>query len=233
MDFYETELKSVELDVVLESTEFEGVRIGYYNFIRIVEAEHPLDDFGSGFELREDGIYLKLPPPNDRVWACLTEAERDVLTEHPKGKTGEPVLVFPFTLGELKIFLDWAANAGHELPINEDALLEVIQAQAAGRATIDDQGAQARSVSVRHKSVRQQRIEVIQLWFSSQCKYTKENLRPLKSEQGQPWARQDCWGWLCDRDFTSEGRLFGNAKQSDTAKSKTFIRAWSSFIKQD
>ncbi|PMZ89155.1 MULTISPECIES: hypothetical protein [unclassified Pseudomonas] len=132
MVFYETELEGNGLEVNLESPEFEGVAIDYYNFTKIVEPDQydglPLKDFGSGFEVRkEGGVFLKIP--DEAVLAALATDERKVLFRHPKGRPAEPVLAFPFTLRELKVFLDWAANVGHEVPINGDALLEVIEAQ--------------------------------------------------------------------------------------------------------
>ncbi|WP_409302878.1 hypothetical protein, partial [Pseudomonas sp. KCJK8993] len=83
----------------------------------------------SGFEVGEDGIYLKRQP--DWVLASLTKAEREGLLDHPRGRPGEPVLAFPFTLMELKLFLDWAEDAGHDFPINESALVGVIESQKA------------------------------------------------------------------------------------------------------
>ncbi|WP_137804029.1 hypothetical protein [Pseudomonas sp. G(2018)] len=217
------ELEGVELEVDLESTEFEGVGIDYYNFIRIVEPDQygglPLSDFGGWFEIRKEGVYLKLP--DERVLACLTTLERDDLLRHPKGRPYEPVLAFPFTLRELKVFLDWATSVGYDVPINEAALLEVIEAQ----------GGQPQAKGVRHKSVMQQRIEVIHKWLDSQQKFTKDNLRVPESERGKPWARQACWDWLCVHGYTEEGRLFGNAKQRGEAKSKAFSNAWTGFKK--
>jgi hypothetical protein len=217
------QLAGVELGVDLENPEFEGVEIDKYNFIRIMERYEEgvpsLDDFGSGFEIRGDGIYLKLP--TDREWASLTDDERTGLAEHPRGRPDKPVLAFPFTLRELKVLLDWTAGAGHDFPINEDALLEVIEAQ----------GTQPQAKGVRLKSLPQQRIEVLQLWFSSQRKFTKDNLRVPESERGKPWARQACWDWLCANGYTDEGRLFGNGKQRGSAKSKAFANAWTDLKK--
>ncbi|MDO8402622.1 MAG: hypothetical protein Q7T27_03910 [Pseudomonas sp.] len=241
------QLAGVELGVDLENPEFEGVEIDKYNFIRIMELYEEgesslyrkgvsslyqeggpsLDDFGSGFEIREDGIYLKLP--THREWASLADAERAFLAEHPRGRPDKSVLAFPFTLMELKVFLDWAASVGHDVPINEDALLAVIGAQTAWRVPVADQGAQSQKKGTRHKSRPQQRIEVIQQWFDSQCEFTKDTLRTPKSECGKPWARQACWDWLSDRGYTSVGGLFCNGKPRHSAKTRAFADAWSSF----
>jgi hypothetical protein len=125
------ELEGVELELDLESTEFEGVGIDYYNFIRIVEPDQygglPLNDFGGWFEIKKEGVYLKLP--DEGVLACLTTLERDEILRHPNGRPYEPVLAFRSTLRELKVFLDWATSVGYDVPINEDALLAVIEAQ--------------------------------------------------------------------------------------------------------
>jgi hypothetical protein len=133
------ELEGVELEVDLESTEFEGVVIDYYNFIRIVEPDQygglPLNDFGGWFEIREEGVYLKLP--DKRVLACLTEFERSEILRHPKGRPYEPAFVLPSSLGEFKVFLDWATSVGYDVPINEDALVAMIEAQKTQRS-LDD-----------------------------------------------------------------------------------------------
>jgi len=125
------ELEGAELEVDLESTEFEGVWIDYGNFIRIVEPDQygglPLDDFGGWFEIRVEGVFLKLP--DKRVLACLTTLERNDILRHPTGRPYEPVLAFPVTLREVKVFLDWATSVGYDVPINEDALREVIELQ--------------------------------------------------------------------------------------------------------
>ncbi|RON45087.1 hypothetical protein BK666_16895 [Pseudomonas frederiksbergensis] len=125
------ELEGVELELDLESAKFEGVRIDYYNFIRIVELDQyggiPLNDFGGWFKIRKEGVYRKLP--QKRVLASLTTLEREDLFRHPNGRTDDPVLAFPFTLREFKNFLDWATSVGYDVPINEDALLTVIEAQ--------------------------------------------------------------------------------------------------------
>lgn len=228
------QLGGVELYVDLESPRFEGVEIDKYNFIRVMEPSHygevALDDFGSGFEIREDGVYLKLP--DDRLWASLTEAERTVLAEHPRGRPDKPVLAFPFTLKELKACLDWAARVGHDLPISENALLKVIDAQKSQEPTAltDSESAQQKTVDVRPVLIPQQRVDVIQRWFNSQSDYTRDTLRPPKRNSGKPWACQDCWDWLSDQGYTSAGGLFGNAKQRGSAKTKAFSAAWSAFI---
>lgn len=223
MGFYKTEPESVGLDVDLESPAFEGVVIDYYSFTKIVELDQhggpPLDDFGSGFEIRKEGVFLKIP--RDEVLAALTTQERDALLRHPKGRPDLPVLAFSLTLTELKVFLEWAASVGHDVPINEAALLEVIEAQ----------GVLVRGKGVRHKPVSQRRIEVLHQWLNSQRQFTQDNLRVPESERGKTWARQACWDWLCANGYTDEGRLFGNAKQRGGAKSKAFSNAWTNFKK--
>lgn len=133
MSFDGTELTGVELKIDLENPELEGIEIDRYSFMKIMEPNQdgglPLEDFGSGFEVGVDGIYLKRQP--DWVLASLTKAEREGLLDHPRGRPGKPVLAFPFALMELKQFLDWAEDAGHDFPLNESALVEVIESQKA------------------------------------------------------------------------------------------------------
>lgn len=225
------QLEGVRLGLDLDSPEYEGVQIDKYNFIKIIEryldGVPSLDLFGSGFEIREGGIYLKLPP--DRVWVSLTEAERAVLAAHPLGRPDKPVLAFPFTTRQLKVFLDWAESAGHDAPINEEALLEVIQAQIASRAPIPGQSDRPQQKSARHKTIPQQRLEVIQHWFDSQSEFTKDTLRTPESNRGRTWARQACWDWLSERGYTGPGGLFANGKARHSAKTRAFSDAWASF----
>ncbi|MEH6686508.1 MAG: hypothetical protein V7693_04530 [Halopseudomonas sabulinigri] len=125
------EPENSELKIDLERSDFDAVELGLTNFIKIMERDQfgalPLEDFGSGFEVKETGIYLKSLPG----WLVnsLGEAEFEVLFEHPYGRPEEPVLSFPFTLKELKAFLDWAAHVGHDVPINEEKLRSVIENQ--------------------------------------------------------------------------------------------------------
>lgn len=240
-----TELAGVELRIDLEDPTFESVEIDRYSFKKIMELNQygglSQSDFGSGFmipedeevekNIKEDGIYLKLP--SDWVLNSLTKTERESLLDHPKGRPDKPVLTFPFTLKELKLFLDWAEGASHDFPINEGALVEVIEAQTARLAPLVDSGAQPGGKDTRHKLIPQQRIEVIQKWFNSQSKFKKDNLSPPEGKRGKPWARQACWDWLSGQGFTSEGRLFGNAKQRGSAKSKAFTEAWAEFLRAE
>lgn len=113
----------------LDSNEWEGMELGYAEFLEFAEADYSghLDpeNFGNGFEIKADGIYIKkLPEGID-----LTPKELAALTRHPSGRLNEPALAFPFTPRELKVFFDWAARVGHDIPIDEDALEELIVAQ--------------------------------------------------------------------------------------------------------
>ena len=113
----------------LDSIELEGMELGYAEFMEFAEADcsghFDLKKFGSGFEIKADGIYVqKLPEGID-----LTPKELAALTRHPRGRVNEPALGFPFTPRELKAFFDWAARVGHDIPIDDDALEELITAQ--------------------------------------------------------------------------------------------------------
>ena len=125
------ELGGVELQVDLENTDLKDVGIGYHDFMRILDLDQygglPLNDFGGWFDIRKNGVYLKLP--DERVLASLTALERDAILRHPKGRPDEPAFTFPVVLRELKFFLDWAESVGYDVPISEGALLEVIKAQ--------------------------------------------------------------------------------------------------------
>lgn len=113
----------------LDSIELEGMELGYAEFMEFAEADRSghLDpeNFGNGFEIKADGIYIKKPPEG----IDLTPKERAAITRHPRGCLKEPALAFPFTPRELKVFFDWAARVGHDIPIDEDALEQLIAAQ--------------------------------------------------------------------------------------------------------
>jgi hypothetical protein len=113
----------------LDSNEWEGMELGYAEFMEFAEADYSghLDpeNFGSGFEIKADGIYVKKPPEG----IDLTPKELAAITRHPRGRINEPALGFPFAPRELKAFFDWAARVGHDIPIDEDALEQLIIAQ--------------------------------------------------------------------------------------------------------
>ena len=113
----------------LDSIELEGMELGYAEFMEFAEADCSghLDpeNFGNVFKIKADGIYIKKPPKGIN----LTSKERAAITLHPRGSLKEPALAFPFTPRELKVFFDWAARVGHDIPIDEDALEELIAAQ--------------------------------------------------------------------------------------------------------
>lgn len=120
---------SAELGIDLDAIELQDIELGYAEFMEFAAADYrgqlDPDDFGTNFEINADGIYVKpLPPGLD-----LTPKERAALTQHPRGRPDEPALAFPFKLGHLKVFLDWAAQTGHDVPIHKGELLDLIEAQ--------------------------------------------------------------------------------------------------------
>ncbi|MBK3848115.1 hypothetical protein [Stutzerimonas xanthomarina] len=229
MGFDGTELEGIELEINLENAEFDGVAIDYYSFTRIMEPDHygrlPLDDFGSTFEIKKAGVYLKMP--DAEILQSLTESELDVLMQHPRGRPDEPALAFPFTLRELKFFLHWAASAGHDVPLNENALIKVIEAQTIGLAPTV---AQPQVKNAKPTTKLSSRIELIQQWLESQSEFTKDNLTS-ESHAGKPWARNACWNWLEKNGLTAHGELFSGTLQARSKQTKKFIRAWSDFSK--
>jgi len=118
--------KCIDLDEALEK---DHIQLGYYDFTRFASGSDNPGDYGSGFEIRRDGVYLRLPP--ESIWTSLTEEELRSLAEHPTASLEQPVLPFPFTPRQLRLFFDWARSSGHDVPINEDVLLEVLETKNA------------------------------------------------------------------------------------------------------
>ena len=109
--------------------DLDSIELGFAEFMEFAEADCSghldRENFGNVFEIKADGIYVKeLPKGID-----LTPKELAALTRHPRGSLNEPALAFPFNLRELKAFFDWAARVGHDIPIDEDALDELITTQ--------------------------------------------------------------------------------------------------------
>lgn len=113
----------------LDNIDQEGLQLGYAEFIEFAAADEAgyinPEDFGTCFEIKADGVYIKRPP--EHAW--LMPMEHAALTRHPRGRPDAPALPFPFTLRELKAFFDWAMHAGYDVPINEKVLEEVIASQ--------------------------------------------------------------------------------------------------------
>lgn len=225
----EFDLGSIELEIDLESSEFEGIEFGYAEFIGFAEPDESgfpdREDFGSGFRIEEDGIYLKRLPKID-----LTSKELAALAQHPRGRPDEPVLRFPFTLADLKVFLDWAAHVGRDVPIDGGALLEIVEAQKLRPSS--PATPHARRTTARAMSKPEQRLNVIHQWFNSQDEFTRDNIRPPATQQGKCWARHACWKWLESEGFTSPQGLFCGAKQAGSGQTKHFANAWAEFLKQ-
>lgn len=117
---------TIDLDETLEK---DNIQLDYYDYTQFASDTDNPSDYGSGFEIRHTGVYLRLP--DDTIWITLTKEEKKALIEHPTGNIKQPVLPFPFTPRQLKDFFKWAVQSGHDVPINEKVLLEVLKTKNA------------------------------------------------------------------------------------------------------
>jgi hypothetical protein len=197
---------SLELKIDLDATDLQGIELGYAEFMEFAEADYTghldPDDYGTNFEIRADGIYVKpLPSGVD-----LTPKERAALTQHPRGRPDEPALAFPFMLRNLKVFLDWAAHVGHDVPINEGALLEVIEAQKTHRTLVPASPVMAMNQSDaslgahirlqnsafanRNREDRNARVVEHQRWRDAAAEIQRARVKPASLRQLAPLVKK-------------------------------------------
>lgn len=81
--------------------------LGYADFRRLFHVEHS-ETIDPGLVLREAGVFVATPPSDDPA----TREERAVLTEHPTGNLSDPALAFPFSIDQLKSFVDFYGLSG-------------------------------------------------------------------------------------------------------------------------
>ncbi|MFC0708608.1 hypothetical protein [Azorhizophilus paspali] len=86
-----------------------------------------------------------------------------------------------------------------------------------------------RPAEPKKKSALDQRIEHIYQWFEEQSEFTATNLRV--NQTGNSGARDTCWLWLEAKGLTRPGYIFSGALQAGSLKTKSFVNAWSEFLK--
>lgn len=229
-------------------------KYGYADFIRLVQVDSSgvLDParFGSGFEIRHDGVYLQAVPDG----IILTPAEHAEWTQHPIGRPDLPVLAFPFSFQALMSFIEWAVsgNVSHDVPLDENALYDLADAEETEDAisvngiTIESLGEPAlipnettqpvegmkkeNSHPSRRKRERRvdRRKQIIQDWFDGQNHYDEASLK--EPDLGRPGARDACWRSIKDRGLTTDDEIFAGARQGVSSKTKKFVTAWNLFL---
>jgi len=75
------------------------MEIYYSDFTAICGVDDPLT-WTPGFEIKEDGIYIKIPDGN------LTPKERASITQHPIGDLTQPALPFPCPFDDFKALME-------------------------------------------------------------------------------------------------------------------------------
>ena len=102
-------------------------------------------DFGGWLRIELDGLYVNLNPEDE---AMLTPEEAAALSEHPTGNLKEPVLPFPFSVGQLRNVLVFAAARGYDFPLNPEvfqAIFDEKSSQLIGeRMVISGRGAKTK-----------------------------------------------------------------------------------------
>lgn len=191
----ETADKSIDLDEALEK---DNIQLGYYDFTQFASDSDNLSDYGSGFEIQHSGVYLRLP--HDAIWITLTNEEQKTFVEHPTGNLEQPVLPFPFTPKQLKDFFEWAVQSGHDVPINEKVLLEMLSTKNASivySSPIPDIGMNQsdmalgaatrernRAFAERPRDGNEMRQEEFKRWHKTACAIQQQHTkRPLSFRQ--------------------------------------------------
>tara|TARA_R110001606_G_scaffold399155_1_gene581125 strand:+ start:1615 stop:2325 length:711 start_codon:yes stop_codon:yes gene_type:complete len=227
---------------------------GYSDFIRLVQVDSSgvvdPESFGSGFEIRHDGVYLQAIPDG----IILTPKEHSEWTQHPLGRPDLAVLAFPFSFQNLMNFIEWAVseNVSHDVPLDEGALYDLAAAEETEEATsvngknigtlgeaasISNEATQtieAANKETQHPSRKKKernvdrRKQIIQDWFENQKHYDDASLK--ENDPGRPGARDACWRSIVEHGLTAGNEIFAGAKQEGSSKTKKFVTAWNLFI---
>lgn len=102
------------------------MEFGYSEFIVICTDDDEKEDDYLGFYRidRKEGVFAQDIP--DDIRSGLTSTETSVLSKHPLKDLNKPILPFPFTAAQFKAFIQWNANRGIEIPVDDEALDEAI-----------------------------------------------------------------------------------------------------------
>ncbi|MBG14104.1 MAG: hypothetical protein RH947_09325 [Alcanivorax sp.] len=125
-DGFAAELRPEDLDEI-----DQNITIGRAELLKIA---HPgpsghvnTRDFGGWLRIELDGLYVNVDQEGE---AMLTPEEAAVLSEHPTGNPTEPVLSFPFDIGQLQKMLTYAAANGVDFPLNPQIFHAVVEEKA-------------------------------------------------------------------------------------------------------
>ncbi|MBF5056592.1 hypothetical protein Y5W_01886 [Alcanivorax sp. 521-1] len=112
----------------------QNITMGRAEFLRIAypgpNGEVNTRDFGGWLRIELDGLYVNLNPEDE---AMLTPEEAAALSEHPTGNLKEPVLSFPFSVGQLRNVLVFAASTGNDFPLKPEVFQEVVACKTVPR----------------------------------------------------------------------------------------------------
>lgn len=207
--------------------------LGYADFIKICVGEDESEaDFLGLFEI-DPTEGLTRQKLSDCIRSSLTRAERIFLGKHPFNNLSKPVLPFPFTMAEFKKVIHWSVGQGIEIPIDEDALAEVIAEKMHEQQELkiiesEQRERNSQEVVTKKIPVLEQRLEHLRRWFKIQGEFTATNLR--SSQSGKVGARHACWEWAVQQGLASPGGLFEGANQDSSTKTKSFVNAWGRFL---
>lgn len=207
--------------------------LGYADFIKICVGEDESEaDFLGLFEI-DPAEGLTRQKLSDCIRSSLSREERIFLGKHPFNNLSKPVLPFPFTMAEFKKVIHWSVGQGIEIPIDEEALAEVIAEKMHEQQELqviepEQRERNSQKVVAQRIPVLEQRLEHLRRWFKNQGKFTATNLR--SSQSGTVGARHSCWEWVVQEGLASSGCLFDGAKQNSSTKTKPFVNAWGCFL---
>lgn len=228
-------MKDIDEEVTLN---FEGVdksiMLRRDEFIRMAlptdSGSIDMKNFGGWLRIGNDGLYVNMDHEHE---VDLTPEEAAALCPHPTGNLNEPVLSFPFSIGEFESFLNFTNEVGLDVPLSRKKFEEIIALKSQKRkgSQAAEQPHQERThqkTETKFKSKTIVRIEHIYEWFKEQNDFNADNLS-LK-QTGRHGARDACWKWLELKGLTRPGYIFDGALQNNSKKTKSFVAAWKDFL---
>lgn len=166
----------------------QNITMGRAEFLRIAypgpNGEVSTCDFGGWLRIELDGLYVNLDPEDE---AMLTPEEAAALSEHPTGNLKEPVLPFPFSIGQLREVLTFAASHGNDFPLKPEVFQEVVDCKvmplgiALVGAPAGKQGARRKGS---HQLIRQDELRVL--------------IKKLQLKVMDPYSTTEIWNALLE-----------------------------------
>lgn len=185
-DLLAPELLAEDLDEVDQT-----IIMGRAEFLKIAYpgpgGEVSARDFGGWLRVELDGLYVNLNPEDETM---LTPEEAAALSEHPTGNLKEPVLPFPFSVGQLREVLAFAASTGNDFPLKPEVFQEVAACKTVPRG-IGHVGAPTGKQKARPKGSHQRnrqdelRVLISRLQLKALDRYSATEIWTALLEEGK------------------------------------------------